>query len=220
MGAQPSPSHCGKWPAAPEMPSIRPRCTHTYPPGAYGCIFQRGDGSWARKNTTDGLVRRENMAEYPRLLSAMRSTNRVASALDAGANEGFSTRLFSLLLPGATIVSLEPSIDNFQMLQLNTAAFAPVRILRAALWPSSANLSVIPGDAGAWGMRMEQHVGGSQTKQKLRGSQPTERMPGVSVSQLLMMACLASFDFIKVSGTGERQRGVIATQLSRHTVCT
>jgi predicted O-methyltransferase YrrM len=41
--------------------------------------------------------------------------------LDAGANAGFSTLLFKLLWPDATVVSLEPDPSNFDMLKRNTA---------------------------------------------------------------------------------------------------
>lgn len=44
--------------------------------------------------------------------------------LDAGANVGLSSRIFAALWPHATVVSLEPGINNFAMLQLN-AAMAP-----------------------------------------------------------------------------------------------
>jgi hypothetical protein len=38
----------------------------------------------------------------------------------AGANAGFSSMLFKLLWPNATVVSLEPDPSNFAMLKANT----------------------------------------------------------------------------------------------------
>lgn len=42
-------------------------------------------------------------------------------ATRAGGNAGFSSLLFKLLWPGATVVALEPDPSNYAVLQRNTA---------------------------------------------------------------------------------------------------
>lgn len=46
--------------------------------------------------------------------------NKLTFVLSTGANAGYSTALFKLLWPDATVVSMEPDSTNFQMLVRNT----------------------------------------------------------------------------------------------------
>ena len=51
----------------------------------------------------------------------MSSQTDVALVVPAGANAGFSSLLFKLLFPNATVISVEPDISNFDALSRNTA---------------------------------------------------------------------------------------------------
>jgi len=64
----------------------------------------------------------------------------LTSCCSAGANAGFSTILFKLLWPEATVVMLEPDPSNFAILSRNVATCAPLLACKSACkqlicWP-------------------------------------------------------------------------------------
>ena len=60
--------------------------------------------------------------------------------VDAGAYTGLSTAFFALRYPAAKIIAIEPDEANFELLLRNTAAFANVQAVRAALWVESGSV--------------------------------------------------------------------------------
>ena len=182
------------WPLH-ESTDSTPRCSEH---AVSGCLYIHADGTWGRNGSTDALMHRENLQHYPRLLEALRSSGRVRSVLDAGACDGFSTVLFARALPEATVVAVEPVVDNFNLMVRNVASLQPrVRLLRAALWSRSATMSVVPANHwGAWAHRIEVHA------LARRPSGAAEEMPAVTVDRLLAMACLPAFDFVKLDIEG------------------
>jgi FkbM family methyltransferase len=85
--------------------------------------------------------------------------------VDAGAYTGLSTAFFAMRYPDAKIIAIEPDDNNFSMLARNTASFANVHLLQAALWSESGAVSLVdPGD-GPWGIRLAEsaRAGASET---------------------------------------------------------
>lgn len=138
------------------------------------CIYPTGDGvTWARTRSTDSLVRRENLNEYPPLGRALRGIGNINTVVDAGASDGLSTRLFAQALPEARVIALEPVLSNYAMLLRNTRDLGPrVTALRAALGNSSSTMAV----HGA--------------------------LPSISVTGLLAALCAPTVDFLKMDIEG------------------
>jgi len=63
--------------------------------------------------------------------------------LDGGANIGLSSAYFAHKYPGAQIVAVEPSAQNFEVLQKNTAAFPQVKGFNKGIWNKEVFLHII-----------------------------------------------------------------------------
>lgn len=79
--------------------------------------------------------------------------------VDAGAYTGLSTTFFATRYPDAMIVAIEPDEDNFRLLSRNTARYANVQIVRAALWTESGYVSLVDPGNGAWSLRLQESSG-------------------------------------------------------------
>jgi FkbM family methyltransferase len=118
--------------------------------------------------------------------------------VDAGAYTGLSTAFFAMRYPDAKIVAIEPDDDNFGLLARNTAGFANVYLLQAALWSESGVVSLVdPGD-GAWGIRLAESdmAGASETAP----SGPAVR--AVTVPEVMREHGLDRIDLLKVDIEG------------------
>ena len=135
--------------------------------------------------------------EYPPLAKALRSVGPIRTVLDAGANDGLSTRLFAKGLPEARVVALEPSLQNYAMLLRNTRDLTPrVTALRAALWNSSATMT-IGGDASSpWALSVKESTSPS------KGQGASTSLPGITIPMLLDALCVPRLDFLKMDIEG------------------
>jgi hypothetical protein len=88
------------------------------------CLYRNDDGTFSRTHSSDHLVRQENLHEYPPLARALGAAG-VKTVVDAGANDGLSTRLFALGLPHARVIALEPGLGNYALLLRNTRELQP-----------------------------------------------------------------------------------------------
>ena len=62
--------------------------------------------------------------------------------LDLGANVGYTSVLFASRWPNARVLAVEPSSENFGMLQQNIAAWPNVTAVHAAVWSHSGPLEI------------------------------------------------------------------------------
>lgn len=118
--------------------------------------------------------------------------------VDAGAYTGLSTAFFAMRYPDAKIVAIEPDDTNFGMLARNTARFANVHLLQAALWSESGMVSLMdPGD-GAWGIRLTEsaRAGASET------APSGKAVRAVTVPDVMQAHGLGRIDLLKVDIEG------------------
>ena len=183
-------------------------------PGVPQCIYQAADGvTWGRTHSTDYLVRQENVKEYPPLASALRMELREPelTVVDAGANDGLSTRLFATGLPQARVVSIEPALSNYAMVLRNTRDLGPrVVALRAAVWNSSASmavhgdqstpwaLSVVPTGSAAAMAPAASAQERAETAKARHGDRHLTDLPGITMSSLIDALCVPTLDFLKM----------------------
>jgi FkbM family methyltransferase len=75
------------------------------------------------------------------------------SIIDAGANIGLATIYFANRFPEAQIISIEPEVSNFQLLNDNVANYKQVKTLQAALWKDNSQISLFDPGLGEWGFQ-------------------------------------------------------------------
>jgi FkbM family methyltransferase len=107
---------------------------------------------WARSKTSDASVYFEVFFSDNYLLDTMASPSLV---VDAGANVGYTSALFSQTWPGARIVSIEPDESNYRQLQRNTRRCPNVEAHLGALWGEPASLRILDRNAKKSGIRVE-----------------------------------------------------------------
>lgn len=75
--------------------------------------------------------------------------------VDGGGYIGTAAIALSTLFPQATVITIEPSPDNFQMLEANVAAFANIRPIRAALTANTTqDVALSDRGTGTWGFSL------------------------------------------------------------------
>ena len=110
--------------------------------------------------------------------------------LDAGANSGFSTVLFKLLWPNASIVAVEPDAKNFEALMRNTAPFDGIYTLNGGLWGKKARIGQT-ANHGEWGRVF------FSKRWYQRGG-----MPAYGVKDIAKRFDIPAFDLVKIDIEG------------------
>lgn len=131
-------------------------------------IFRWGEYAW-------------EFAESPRVI------------VDAGAYTGLSTAFFALRYPAAKIIAIEPDEANFQLLRRNTAAFANVQAVRAALWVEGGSVALADPGYGPWGLRLAGPSGDGTT------------VPAITMDDVLRDYQLDTIDLLKVDIEGSEK---------------
>lgn len=114
-----------------------------------------GHRVFVRKRTSDVAVfrnafleRESDLMVYPQGASVMNRYKEILAhgrkpiVIDCGAHTGLSTIFFVLLFPKATVVALEPSADNFELLRRNVGGHKTVIPLRAGIWDKKTCLRI------------------------------------------------------------------------------
>jgi FkbM family methyltransferase len=105
-----------------------------------------GTGQWPRVRTA-----------YEALLAA----GQRPIIIDAGANVGASTLYFATTYPAATVLAVEPDVDNIEMCRLNTRGCPNVRLIRAGLGGEVGRVELRGGENGSWSITTERSTEGS-----------------------------------------------------------
>ena len=74
--------------------------------------------------------------------------------IDAGGYIGTAAIVFAEAYPDATVVSLEPSSENFALLKKNVASFSNIRPLNKALAAEPGSLTLKDRGTGQWGFTL------------------------------------------------------------------
>jgi FkbM family methyltransferase len=107
--------------------------------------------------------------------------------LDIGAYCGYSAIYFAHRFPDAEIICIEPPGANFDTLVANTAVYANIQRIAAAVWPTHAEIVATGHHSGDWG-----NLYGEVKDSAL---QPT--IPGYTIDEVLEMVGWDRVDFIK-----------------------
>ncbi len=81
--------------------------------------------------------------------------------IDAGSNIGCATIWFKHQYPLASIVALEPDMENYSLAVSNTRGLQNIQVLQAGLWGHRTRLKVSNPDAWKYALRVEECTEGS-----------------------------------------------------------
>lgn len=111
---------------------------------------------WARAGTSDAVTFDEVFLEkeYNIPFENLDPTH----ILDLGANVGYTSAYFAARWPRARILAIEPSRQNFSILQRNARPWGGIVALQAAAWSQPTTLQIANPDDDANAYRM--HEGG------------------------------------------------------------
>ena len=113
--------------------------------------------------------------------------------VDAGAYTGLSTAYFAIRYPAARIIAIEPDEANFELLLRNTAGFANVQAVRAALWVENGSVALADPGYGPWALRLAGPAGDGTT------------VPAITMDDVLRDYQLDTIDLLKVDIEGSEK---------------
>jgi FkbM family methyltransferase len=68
--------------------------------------------------------------------------------IDGGGNIGLTACFFATKFPEATIVTIEPDTDNYNLLQANCKQYANIHPLKCGIWKNNTHLKIENTNAG------------------------------------------------------------------------
>ena len=126
-------------------------------PGTLVCVsLPGGHRMFVRKRTSEVAVFRQTFLEresdvmvFPQGELVMKRYQEILArgrkplVIVCGANTGLSAIFFVLLFPQALVVALEPSADNFEMLQRNVGLYESIIPIHAGVWDKNTYLKIV-----------------------------------------------------------------------------
>ncbi len=122
-----------------------------------------GYAVWIRKYTSDATVfqqtfldRESDFTRFPQSTAVNDKYNDILMRglkpliFDCGANTGLSSVFLAQLFPKATVVAVEPSDDNFEMLIRNVESYESIVPIRAGIWDEETCLKIINHTVKPW----------------------------------------------------------------------
>lgn len=111
--------------------------------------------------------------------------------IDLGANIGLSSVFFRLKYPGATIVAVEPQLENYKLLQKNVADDKNIFTVQAAVWSHETELDIYDPGIGEWGFQVVENP-------KVSGG----KVKGITLDRIMAMYGIREIDVLKVDIEG------------------
>lgn len=115
--------------------------------------------------------------------------------IDAGGYIGTAAIAFAKQYPSATIVSLEPNSNNYQLLAQNTATWRNIVAMNKALAPEPSSLILYDRGTGAWGFTLIE-------KAADRATSPIEQVECITVDQIINEIGAGGIDILKIDIEG------------------
>lgn len=142
-------------------PDTKPSPTSPVTAPPCGKLLRRKVGEielWVRPGGQDLLMARSNLGdEYTKVIDLLRAVRRPVTVLDLGGYIGAAAIAFASRIPHARVVTVEPSPDNFRVLQLNTAPYPNIVALNAAVGSRNGVSEVFARHTGTWGHTLVGH---------------------------------------------------------------
>lgn len=117
--------------------------------------------------------------------------------VDAGAYNGFTSAYFSSEYENATIYSIEPSRENYEVLKENTDSFRNIKPIRGALWIDSSGVSIQQNNPKGSPWSFETKDVSKKNDKKVRS---------FSVSDIIESKGIEGIDILKMDIEGAEKR--------------
>ncbi len=111
--------------------------------------------------------------------------------IDAGANIGLAAVYFSSKFPNATIISIEPDKDNFELLKKNTSNYGNVHCINAALWHREESLTINNKEEKSAGYMVESSSNNTQ-----------ETLTGITIKKIIDEYNIDNISLLKIDIEG------------------
>jgi len=116
----------------------------------------------------------------------------IKTIIDGGANIGAETFRFRIHYPAAKVISIEPSSENFEILEQNFKQDENVYLLNQALWKSSGELYLNDG-----GGSLSFYVSDDDKKGKV-----AEKVTAISLNEIVQKWGIDEIDILKLDVEG------------------
>lgn len=116
--------------------------------------------------------------------------------VDAGANIGYTAVLYANWWPNATIVSIEPDLENYELTLLNTKNYRNIHVIHAGLWHKNAKLQIEAGQEDGFVVR---EISNETTVNEQNQSD------GISLDEILSRFKQNQIDFLKMNIEGSEK---------------
>lgn len=123
--------------------------------------------------------------------------NHAEFVIDGGANIGLTAALFASWWPGATIVSIEPDRENYELTLKNVAGYKNVHVIHAGLWNKNTMLKIEAGQEDGFVVKEISKDDTSVLQEN--------KSEGISVSYLLEKFAKSKIDFFKLNVEGSEK---------------
>jgi FkbM family methyltransferase len=141
--------------------------------------------------------------------------------IDGGANIGLTSLYFALRYPRATIVAVEAERSNFEILRRNTAPFAGITAVHAAIWGRTGRLNVYgprgdhpARDRNKWGFMVADGSETSFAAGVREQAEKVDEVAGVTIGALLARSGRGHIDLLKLDIEGAERE--VFTSEERH----
>ena len=115
--------------------------------------------------------------------------------IDAGGYIGTAAIAFAKQYPSATIVSLEPNTDNYQLLVKNTTYWPNIVTMKKALAPESSISILYDRGTGAWGFTLIEKAADHTTSR-------IEQVQCITIDQIISQIGAGGVDILKIDIEG------------------
>ena len=111
-----------------------------------------GQGITVRKGSPDFAVALSSLGKEFESATKYLSQDFTGTIVDAGGYIGTAAIKLSNLFPLATVITLEPSRENFRILEMNVSQIETIRAVRAALVGTNRSfVNIYDSEDGEWG---------------------------------------------------------------------
>lgn len=113
--------------------------------------------------------------------------------IDAGANIGLSSLFLAKRYPNASIICVEPEIENYSLLLKNTKEYPNIICINKALWSTQAPLKIKNLSTDSWGFEI------IETKNKIGA------IEAITISEILNQYNFQKIDILKIDIEGSEK---------------
>ena len=117
--------------------------------------------------------------------------------IDAGANIGLATILFSNKYPNAKIIAIEPEESNYCLLLQNTKPYENISTVRAALWNQGGLINIEDPGRGKWGF-----ITTNESSNIAGTTYEHQKVKAITVDEIMLKYNIDNIDILKIDIEG------------------